>query len=112
MVEYHPISAEDLSRLHQFGKKVLSCIFLGYALHAGGIWKGDILVADVEELEQMYASEIYTKRLNAKEVLTPLSSEKFIFPIADGTVKLSGGDRVLRTSTSFRDRADRGRSTR
>ena len=29
----------------------------------------------------------------------PLRGEKFIFPSADGTVKLSGGDQVLRTST-------------
>ena len=36
MVEYHPISAEDLSRLHQFGKNVLPGIFLGYVLYAGG----------------------------------------------------------------------------
>ena len=55
----------------------------------------------------MGASEIYAKRLNAKEVLT-MSGEKFIFPIADGTVKLSGGDQVLRTSTLIRDRPDRG----
>ena len=44
---------------------------LGYALHAGGIWKGDMLVADIEEVEKMDASEINAKRLNAKEVLTP-----------------------------------------
>ena len=35
MVEYHPISAQDLSRRHQFGKKVLPGIFLGYELIAG-----------------------------------------------------------------------------
>ena len=57
MVEYHPISAEDVSRLHQFGPKVLPGIFLGFASHAGRIWKGDILVADNEELEKMDASE-------------------------------------------------------
>ena len=68
MVEYHPIYAKDQSRLHQFGSKVLPGIFLGHALHAGRIWKGDILVADIEELEQMDASEIYAKRLNANEV--------------------------------------------
>ena len=39
MVEYHPISAKDLSRLQQFGPKVLPDIFLGYALHAGRNWK-------------------------------------------------------------------------
>ena len=34
MVKYHPISARDLSRLHQFGTKVSPGIFLGYALVA------------------------------------------------------------------------------
>ena len=77
-------------------------------LHAGGIWKGHILVADIEELKQMDASEIYEKRLNANNVLTPMSGEKFIFPIADGTVKLSGVDQVLRTFTIIRDHPDRG----
>ena len=52
MVEYHPVSAKDQSRLHQFGAKVLPGILLGYALYAGRIWKGDIMVADIEELEE------------------------------------------------------------
>ena len=68
LVEYHPITAKDQSRIHQFGKKVLFGLFLGYALNGEGIWKGDIQVADIEELETMDASEIYSKRLNAKEV--------------------------------------------
>ena len=68
MVEYHFLSGEGLSRLHQFGPKILPSIFLGYA-----IWKGDILVADIEETEETDASEIYAKRLKAKEVLTPMS---------------------------------------
>ena len=51
MVEYHPISAREQSRLRQFGQNVLPGIFLGYALIAEGIWKGDILVAHLEELE-------------------------------------------------------------
>ena len=83
MVEYHPISAKDQSRLHQFGSKVLLGIFLGYALYAGGIWKGDTLVPDVEEMEEMDASELHARRLNAKEVVTPLRSGNFIFQFAD-----------------------------
>ena len=43
------------------------------------IWKGDILVADLEELETMDASEIHSKRLNAKEVIFPKENGKFIF---------------------------------
>ena len=87
MIEYHPISVTDLSRLHQFGPKVVPGLFLGHALHAGRIWKGDILVADIKELERMDAMEIHAGRLNAKEVLTPMSGEKFMFPMADGKVK-------------------------
>ena len=50
-------------------------MFLGYALYAGGIWKGDRLVADIEDLETMDASEIYAKSLNAKEVIFPKERE-------------------------------------
>ena len=35
LVEYHPITAKDQSRIHQFGKKVIPGLFLGYALYAG-----------------------------------------------------------------------------
>ena len=49
LVEYHPFTAKDQSRIHQFGKKVFPGLFLGYALCAGGIWKGDVLIADLEE---------------------------------------------------------------
>ena len=109
MVENHPITAKDQSRIHQFGKTVLPGLFLGYALYAGGIWKGDVLIADFEELETMDASEIYSKRLNAKEVIFPKQGE-FIFPIADGRIKTPGGDQDLRTSASIRHRTIRGES--
>ena len=92
MVEYFPNSARDLSRHHQFGKKVLPGVFLGYALIAGRLGKGDILVADIEELEKMDESEIYPRRINAKEALTPHKGEQFIFSIPDGTAKLLGRD--------------------
>ena len=110
LVEYHPITAKDQSRIHQFGKKVLPGLFRGYALYAGGIWKGDVLIADLEELESMDASEIYSKRLNAKEVIFPKEKGEFIFPIADGRIKLLGGDQDLRTSTLIRDRSMQGES--
>ena len=109
LVEYHPITAKDQSRIHQFGKKVLPGLFLGYALYAGGFWKGDVLTADLEELETMDASEIHPKRLTAKEVIFPKEGE-FIFPIADGRIKTLGGDQELRTSTLVRHRPIQGES--
>ena len=79
-------------------------------MYAGGIWKGDVLVADTEELETIDASEIYSKRLNAKEVIFPKEKGEFIFPAADGRTKLSGGDQELRTSTLIREHPIRGES--
>ena len=109
LVEYHPFTAKDQSRIRQFGKKVLLGLFLGYALYAEGNWKDDVLIADFEELETMDASEIYSKRLNAKEVIFPKQGE-FIFPIADGQIKTLGGDQDLRTSTLVRHRPIQGES--
>ena len=58
----------------------------------------------------MDASEIYSKRLNAKEVIFPKEKGEFIFPIADGRIKTLGGDLDLRTSTLVRHRPIQGES--
>ena len=110
LVEDYPVTAKDQSRIHQFWKKVLPGLFLGYALYAGRIWKGDVLDADLEELETMDASEIYWKRPNAKETIFHKEKGEFIFPIADGRIKPLGGDQDLRTSTLIRQRPIRGES--
>ena len=66
------------------------------------------MVAYIEELEEMDASELHARRLNAKEVLTLQGSGNFIFPVADGTVKICGGEQRLRTSTLNQERLERG----
>ena len=107
LVEYYPISAKDQSRIHQFGKKVLPGLFLGYALNAGRIWKGDILVADIEELGTMDASEIYSEKTQCERGDIS-QTRRIYFPVADGRIKLPGGDQDLRTSTLIRQRPIRG----
>ena len=79
LVEFHLITSKDQSRIHQFGKKVLPGLFLGYALHAGGIWKGDVLIADLKELETMDASEIYSKKTQCKRGDIFQRKRKFYF---------------------------------
>ena len=37
-------------------------------------------IADIEELEEMVASEIHARRLNGKEVLTPMKGNNFYIP--------------------------------
>ena len=70
-------------RIHQFGKKVLPGLFLGYALYAGGIWKGDVLMADLEELEIGNLLE----KTQYERCDISIGKGEFIFPIADGRIK-------------------------
>ena len=55
----------------------------------------------------MDASEIYPRRINAKEVLMSQKGEDFIFPVADGTAKLSGREYEFREPTPRRERTAR-----
>ena len=66
------------------------------------------MVADIEELESVDASQIYSKGLNAKEVIFSKEKGEFIFPFADGRIKTLGGDQDLRTSTLVRHRPVQG----
>ena len=78
-VEYLLTSEREKARIHQFGKKVLPGIFLGYALIAGRIWKENILIADIEELEKLDASEIYPRKLSAKVLITQKKIKNLYF---------------------------------
>ena len=64
MVEYHPTPPKDQARIHQFG------IFLGCELIVVRIWRGEILIADLADLEKLDPSDISHRRIKAKEVLT------------------------------------------
>ena len=66
------------------------------------------MVADIEELEQMYASEIHARRLNAKEVLTPMKMKNLYFQSQMEQLKSLGRGPRLRTSTLTRDCSERG----
>ena len=57
----------------------------------------------------MDASEIYSKRLNAKEVIFP-KTRRIYFPVEDGRIKTPGGDQELRTSTLLRHPPIKGES--
>ena len=65
----------------------------------GEIWKGDILLR-ISRIGKRWAHQkIFLHRINAKEVLISHKGEEFMFPIADGTTKLSGRDYEFREST-------------
>ena len=69
----------------------------------GGIRKGDVIKADLEDSEKLEASEIYPRRINAREELIRQQDDEFKFPVADGTAKLSGRDYEFREPTLRRE---------
>ena len=86
-VTCQPSSKSDRGRLHDFGSEVLSGVFMGYAQQAGGIWSGDLLVADWEGFERAdNVSDITLKRFKAVEV-TPVKLADFVFPVAAARLK-------------------------
>ena len=80
MVEYHLFLLKTHRDNINLVLKSCQVYFLGNELSAGRIWKGDMMVADIEELEEMDASELHARRLNANEVLTPMKGDNFIVP--------------------------------
>ena len=49
LVEYHPVTAKDQSRTHQFGKQVLPGLFFGNALYAGECGRVTYWLQTIEE---------------------------------------------------------------
>ena len=102
-----PYNCEGPVKNPSMWKESLTWIFprIRIVRGCGGIWKGDVLVADLEELETMDASEIYSKTLNAKEVISPkenghFSSRSLI------TSSGQGGSRMRITSTTMFNKWD------
>ena len=62
MVEHHPVSSKKIETTSIWSKSLAKCVLSRITLK--GIWKGDIMVADIEELEEMDASELHARRLN------------------------------------------------
>ena len=65
------------------------------------------MVEDIQELEEMDASEIHARRLNAKEVVTPMKGDNFIFPVSHGTEKIRRERRLLPSTLTW-ERPARG----
>ena len=74
------------------------------------MWKNDVLVADLEELETMVASGIYSVKTQCERCDFTQRKKLIYFPIADGRIKLLGGAQDLRTSTLIRHRPIQGES--
>ena len=53
----------------------------------GSIWRGDILVVDLQEVQENDASVVNAKRSNADEFLVPKERDNFTLQCASGAEK-------------------------
>ena len=108
MVEYHPISAKDYSRLHQFGAKVLPGKFLSCALYAG------------RNLERRHFGRRHSRFGGEGRIRNPRQKDqckgsvnaakkwKLHIPSRRCDSQNHRGEQRLRTSTFIQDSPDRG----
>jgi hypothetical protein len=95
-INYLPNAPKDEQRVHKYGDKTLPGIFVGYSMHSGGRWPGDLLVLDWSELEDAEtARDIYFKRVKAKEVNVVKLNGKLRFPLAEGALRQPGSREKL-----------------
>ena len=88
---YKPSSPDDIKRTHKFGNKLLNGIFVGYVLHAGGGWTGDVLLIDQDEIHiATTRSECQPKRLKYAEVHLVMRDTSFRFPMLEYTLEQPG----------------------
>ena len=103
-VEYNTVSAQDISRLHQFGPKVLPGIFLVYVLCAGESGKETLWSQTLKKWRRW----THLNSTPEGSMSTPQRSGNFIFPFAYGKVQIFGWEQRLRTSTFTQERLERG----
>ena len=66
--EYHSISVLDLLKFHQFGSTALPETLSEYVWYAGReVWKGTLMVADLEQVDKIDASEFHNVKLAQRE---------------------------------------------
>ena len=68
----------------------------------GEAGKEVFIIADVEELAENDASDVYSRRTTTKEVPVPKEGDKFIFPFVNGTTTLTGKGSEILTSDRIR----------
>ena len=100
-----PKASQDSTRL---ARKLNQEYSLDIRCTRWGIWKGDMLVADIEEQEVLDTSEFHARRLPCNGHHHEEQWWNFHVPIADEAAKLYGGDQVFWKSTFKRDEPERG----
>ena len=95
VIGYHPNSVLNLLRFHQLGSTAFPGTLLEYVWYAEKIWNGVLMVADLQQVDEMDESEFHAEKLNAREVTLHTLNIYSQSQMEQWT--FVGGDQVLRT---------------
>ena len=109
LVEYHPITAKDQSRIHQFGKKSYLDCSSNTLCTRGESGRVTYWSQTLRSWKRWTHRKSTRKDSMRKRWYFP-NKENLFFPIADGRIKPFGGDQDLTTSTFVRQRPIQGES--
>ena len=100
LVDFKPMKTREQESA-KFDPKAVPGIFLGYKMHPGGTWRGEYVVAELHEFDDM--DDVNNGRVSVqtavREVHFP-KDEKVVFPLKDRY------DKIKRTLPDHADRAD------
>ena len=82
--------------------------YLPWLQKSGGGWDHEnLLVADWDQIENAeHVTDIHPKRFHYKEIEVKLKNGKFVFPLADGTLRQPGSDRHRNSSSRRHAKGD------
>ena len=77
-----PITPNDMSKTHQFGKQTLEGIFIAQLLWAEDIWSDDLLMTNCQDSRELKTSEVHIKTFKGQVHVT-ISCKNFL---VNGTI--------------------------
>ena len=70
MVYYMPTSNNEEDKRPKLGPRLIPCIFVGYKLYPGGVWRDEYLVIDFEAFQATRAG-LHIADHDTKEIYVP-----------------------------------------
>ena len=90
-----PTSNNEDDKRPKLGPRLVPCIFVGYKLYPGGIWREEYLVIDFEAFQSI-RSGLHIADHDTKEIYVPGTApddkDQHSFPVRIGAIRHLPGD--------------------
>ena len=87
----------------KLGPRLIPCIFVGYKLYPGGVWRDEYLVIDFEAFQETQVG-LHITDYDTKEIYVPGTAhddkELLSFPVRTGAIRLLSDDGLIVQTSS------------